>query len=237
MKKLLVCLMLCLIMISFVSCNSTQDNSDANQDVESDYTVYEESESEIETQVYETSASQISLEELLAAPESSADDFEILENSDGEWIITGYLGDDEILVIPETIDDIVVSEINQISFANFECIKAVKIPDTVKIVDYCAFANCPNLALLYTGAEYLYESSFANCTSLSEVYLSDSVLEIGYLAFAGDELLNDIYIPSSVTVIDSAAFYLIADNLIIYTDEGSYAHTFAQEQGINFEIQ
>lgn len=92
-------------------------------------------------------------------------------------------------------------------------IKAVKIPGSVKTIG---------------------EGTFGECSGLIAAMLEDGVESIGLFAFRGSGL-RDIVIPDSVTQIDKDAFYGCPDNLVIHCDKGSYAETFAKENGIGFD--
>ena len=114
-------------------------------------------------------------------------------------------------------------------------IEKVTIPDTVKIIEGNAFANCPNITeiKLPSQLEEIYSSAFENCTGLTSITIPKSVTrgksnysELG--AFNGCSNLTDVTfedgieaipsriltysgvesvdIPDSVTVIDVGAF-------------------------------
>ena len=71
--------------------------------------------------------------------------------------------------------------------------------------------------------------------TFASVYCGKNLSSIGAYAFAENTALKWIYIPSSVRAIDSTAFKDCADTLIIYGKEGSYAQTFAGNNGITFK--
>ena len=84
------------------------------------------------------------------------------------------------------------------------------IPDDVKIIDYRAFDRC---------------------TSLTGVTFPESVTTIDGLAFMNCTSLTNVKIPDSVTSIDKTAFS-DCSNLTIRCSAGSYAETYAKENGI-----
>lgn len=60
------------------------------------------------------------------------------------------------------------------------------------------------------------------------------VTEVGGTMFRDNTSLRRVYIPKSVTKISSHAFGNNSSELVIYGEKGSYAETFAKENGITF---
>ncbi len=104
-----------------------------------------------------------------------------------------------------------VTEIQQGAFQGCNQITSVTIPDTITKLPIDAFSMC---------------------IKLNEAVLPETLTEIGQWAFQYTAL-TDITIPESVTVIDPQAF---EDSLLknINGVEGSYAETFAKENGYTF---
>ena len=71
------------------------------------------------------------------------------------------------------------------------------------------------------------------CDKLSSVRLPDTVEEIGSGAFRNCGL-SDIYIPASVTEISRFAFQYDVETLTVHGVAGSYAESWAAENGISF---
>lgn len=111
------------------------------------------------------------------------------------------------LELPEGLE-----EIGESAFAHSRKLTAVEIPGSVVLID---------------------KSAFANCSSLSKVVIEEGALSIGYKAFGTCEKLMEVHIPASVTTIDEYAFEE-STNVVIYGKAGSYAQTFAAENGIRF---
>ena len=104
-----------------------------------------------------------------------------------------------------------VTEIQQGAFQGCNQITSVTIPDTIT---------------------KLPTDAFADCIKLNKVILPETLTEIGKWAFQ-TTALTEITIPESVTVIDPQAF---EDSLLenINGAAGSYAETFAKENGYTF---
>ena len=82
--------------------------------------------------------------------------------------------------------------------------------------------------------------AFIQCYQLTKVEIEEGVETIESSAFSMCFNLADVYIPRSVTSIDSSAFISAGTNveggLTIHGYAGSYAETFATENGFNFEV-
>ncbi len=76
--------------------------------------------------------------------------------------------------------------------------------------------------------------AFGGCTGLTHIEIPNSVTGIGEGAFEGCTGLTHIEIPNSVTKIDDYAFS--GCNATLKVKENSYAHKYAKENGIKFEL-
>ena len=70
--------------------------------------------------------------------------------------------------------------------------------------------------------------------SFSSVYCGENISSIDAYAFAENDSLQWIWIPPSVTSINKTAFYGCPSTLSIHGEDGSYAETFADENGFVF---
>ena len=132
--------------------------------------------------------------------------------SDNTAILEEYHGTDTNVVIPSEIYSYSVVEIAENTFSNNTTIKSVVIPGSITNI----------------GAY-----SFYGCTSLESATISSSVTSIKAATFYGCGNLTEVIIPASVTQIAANAF-IGCDNLTIKSETGSYAETYANENGITF---
>ena len=89
---------------------------------------------------------------------------------------------------------------------------------------------------LGTGITSIPESCFEHCDVLGNIKLPYRVASIGIDAFKNCVKLSSITIPRATTTIDSSAFSYPA-NMTVYGVAGTYAETFANEQGMKFVNQ
>lgn len=76
---------------------------------------------------------------------------------------------------------------------------------------------------------------FSNCSDLESIAVPDGTKQIMSRAFHGCTKLKEIYIPQSVDYIDRNAFDECNSLKTIKGYTGSYAETFAKNNGIDFD--
>lgn len=118
----------------------------------------------------------------------------------------------------------------------YGCMNTV-IPDDVTYLAAEAFSSCEGLTSITIPASVasIGDSVFEVCTSLKTVVIEEGVESIEVLAFNGCKQLTSVTIPKSVTEINRIAFYECKE-VCLYVYEDSYAHEYAQEEKLNYEI-
>ena len=91
-------------------------------------------------------------------------------------------------------------------------ISEIVLPDSVRMIDCCAFCNMPYL---------------------KSIRLSSNLMVIGSGCFAGSYRLNHLTIPRSVGRIEDGALPDI-DGLDLYIEKGSYAETFCLRENMPY---
>ena len=176
--------------------------------------------------------------------------------------ITGYTGEDSVVVIPQTIDDYTIQEIKEEAFLRNKTIEYVAIPDTVETIGKQAFSRCSALQEvdLGKGLVTLGNWVFYDDSSLKQINFPDSVTTMGkgvlqdcknleYVGypkgwttadkggevFAGCPKLTRIDIPEGVKVIPNYAFANCSNLQVINLPEGLeeiYHHAFSNCTGL-----
>jgi hypothetical protein len=153
-------------------------------------------------------------------------------NEDGRsYTVTGIgLYTDKNLVIPETYKGLPVTEIGKNAFKGSKQFTSVEIPNSITTIGETAFDNCTLLTSVKIPASMkeIKRIAFHGCTALKDVYINDIAawcditFEIDgmmtspetvnpfYYAtnlYVNDELVTELVIPDTVTVIKPYAFY------------------------------
>lgn len=135
-------------------------------------------------------------------------DFKTSINEDGTIAVYGYTGTDEKVIIPPTIDGKNVTAIGKCCFEDNLTIKEAVLPDTIRIIDYKAFANCKNLETINfpDNLETIGDYAFTTCHSLKSIDLKN-VKKLDECAFQLCISLEEIYVPGSVATVPDHAFH------------------------------
>ena len=119
---------------------------------------------------------------------------------DGTIEITKYNGSASNLNIPSTIDGKQVSYIGSDSFRGNKYLNSVTIPDSVKVIQPRAFAECSNLSTLKFGknVEKIYDYVFFQ-TNITEITLPEKLNHISGIAFLGNCVIKNINVDANNT--------------------------------------
>lgn len=115
--------------------------------------------------------------------------FETAIRWDGTLVINGYRGRDSVLEIPEEIDGVKVTAIDQNAFKNNKSIVSVTISESIKDIYEAAFSGCKILktVILSDSLTYIADDVFHNCKKLKEVIAHENTyafawaVEHGYI--------------------------------------------------------
>jgi len=128
--------------------------------------------------------------------------------------------------------------IDQSCFYDCDALETITIPDTVTRIGTYLFYSCDKLknVKLSNALAEIPNYTFAQCAELEEIVIPRSVTKIGTYAFNASPKLAKVVIPASVTSIGSKAFSY-ADITVVYGVAGSYAETWAANNGFQFVAQ
>ena len=244
MKKFLILILTIVLSFSFCACSESDDkesngkenNSVATASPDSSETGNESGENEKEEPDKEDEKEEnkgITMEDVLNHPVTPEEDIAVVDNGDGTCTFVNYRGDDNILVIPETVNGLKVTSIDYGAMDYDNMVEGLVLADSIEVVGKEAFMSS-NLKYLVCGKNLKKLSFCAFCLSydLCEVILNDGLETIGNGALDKSESLLEITIPESVTTIES----LINCDLLetIKGVPGSYAEEFAKEHNFEF---
>ena len=181
-------------------------------------------------------------------------------NNDTQWELDEYIGTAADVNAPRIIDDMLVVSFGSHCFANNTNVKSVITSSPLWTIGEYAFIDCTLLESieLHYALHTIGVGAFSGTSSLKDINLEDSAVttinaytflnsgieevalpttctSIKNNAFAQCYELKKITIPKSVTEIDETAFKF-SENAVIYCYTDSYAHTYAQENDIDFVL-
>ena len=176
-------------------------------------------------------------EELLRSHSvTPAVDFEY-EIENGGIMIVHYLGTDPIVVIPEEIDGLPVTAINQYVFVNDSPVRGVWLPDTITDLQGGFTNNKMIEVVICEGVVSISNFSFTNCPALHTICLGEKLENIPeYGVFAECLALQELHLPATVSNLHDEAF-LGCESVTLVSAAGSYVESYAAEHGMNFRAE
>jgi len=124
--------------------------------------------------------------------------------ADGTAEIVGYTGDENRVVVPNTLDGCQVTEIGDKAFYKEWGIDAIILPEGIRRIGDSAFYNCQFYEFtIPDGVTEIGTSAFNSCYSLKYLVVPDSVTAIGRYAFSG---CGEVVLPDTITSIDEGTF-------------------------------
>ena len=235
MKKIIAWILMAILLLSLCACRPQNDKKDETKEP-ADTQQMQPDAGDSDDQKDNT-ADPLTVDEVMAAPETSADEFDYDVTDDGVEI-TDYNGDGGIVVVPKKIEGVDVVWISKKAFMNANTITAVKLPDTVEEVGNEAFQNCGALEIFISGngVKRLGEYAFNACVKLNTAILSDVLEVIDDLCFARTAL-TEVELPGTVKEI-SYAFEgkSLEEPFTIIGEAGSFVEQYVQEYGENCKL-
>lgn len=134
--------------------------------------------------------------------------------------ITRYLGEEETVVIPDTINELPVTSIGNYAFASCSSVTNIIIPDSMTNIGDWAFYHCESLTSVSLGRSisHIGNNAFYHCPSLISfdvdpeniIHASiDGILynkDVTVLIQCPVGKIGDVIVPDSVTIIGDRAF-------------------------------
>ena len=112
---------------------------------------------------------------------------------DGNLEVIEYKGTAASVTIPDSINDMNITEIGAEAFMDNTTLTSIRIPNSVVSIGARAFKNCSNLNEITdgNGIRVIEEEAFSDCGDLVEFRLSDAATSIGARAFANCSSLTE----------------------------------------------
>lgn len=152
---------------------------------------------------------------LVLIPGLADEESEILETNDhllyrienNTAVITGYTGDEKVLVIPTRIDDYDVVCIDKRAFISNEKIWTVILPQTVTEIREYAFHQSSLRNIVLPNSIKRIEDGVFSDSHLTSIYLPSSVTEIGDAVFDSCYSLRSVKIDGQIKKIPHLTFF------------------------------
>lgn len=136
------------------------------------------------------------------------------------------------VVLPETL-----TYIGGNAFFMCMSLESIVIPASVEELGMGVFQSCKNLKnVTFKGFPTYFDASIFEGTAIETITIPEGIEKLFSDTFGKCQNLKTAYIPATVTYINKYTFYE-SPNVTIIAPAGSYAQTFAQEQGIPFQAQ
>ena len=138
--------------------------------------------------------------------EFEQNDFKLRINIKGEISLIKYIGDKSFLNIPKTMNNLLVTKIEDKCFLDCLRLKEVILSDFIEEIGENAFCNTGIKSInIPNGVKLIEKGVFSNCRDLVSVILPNSVKEIKENAFSNTGI-KSINIPDGVKVIEKRVF-------------------------------
>ncbi len=224
MKKIIMILVTMSMILSLVACGNSKETGSSETDIENNSTVANESTEKVSEQESENNAtdtsnskedvenSNPSLELTVEAdyenlPESQGFEFE--SNGDGTCTLKkiGSCSDKDIVIPEKSPAGDTVTMIAEYAFYGAEDINSIVIAGKTMELDQKAFQSCEVEKIVITGCDLTVgENAFSYCDDVSEVYISNSKLDMEAYAFYDTGKDMGVKIINCTGVLDDKAF-------------------------------
>lgn len=231
-KKMMVLLTVAALMTGLCACgDSTADDENTSVGVSGGQETGSANGEENESA--SVSSGEVTLEALMAHEVTPAEDFEY-ETRPETIKITSYLGTDNIVVIPEEIDGMPVSEVSYTTFSegNGLNVEGVRYGDNIEIIGKFAFSGImgTNESIKYIilgeNVKTISALAFGSCPKLEYVQLNDKLETIDANAFGTSPSITDITLPDGLRDYTAISAF---SGMNVHVSAGSEAEAYLNE--------
>ncbi len=151
--------------------------------------------------------------------------------------ILAYLGDEEIVFVPEKLNGMEVSVIGSGAFAGQSVMEEVLLPTGVTKIEKEAFAYCSRLQYIIMGDQIssIETEAFAYCPSLEEIRFPEGLETTGARICAYCPRLEKIYLTMDMEKMEYRDFYRAFEGcsgLKLVYGNSPYAEMYAEVLGL-----
>ena len=152
--------------------------------------------------------------------------FEIIDDTlpeiEQEYQVSGGTCEDTVIIVPAIYNGKPVTKIAYDAFYNFTNVVEIIIPDSVTIIDECAFMQCYSLTniVLPDSITHIYYCAFYLCISLTQIIIPDSVIFLDEWAFALCYSLENVVLSKNITNLYRCTFIVCSSLTSIILPEG-----------------
>lgn len=166
-----------------------------------------------------SSAFTVNATELVTTPDYPGMVFAV--DWDDNYILAGYNGGDENLVIPETVNDIAVKRIAEKGLYENQTIRSLTMHDNMTQVRKWGVRNCDNLESVYYSKSLviIYDYAFAYDPKLSSALLGNTeITRVSAGTYISDGALKYVSLPDTVKSLDGLSFAGTAIKTFVVND-------------------
>lgn len=232
-KKAIVCIGVLTAAFMLAGCGKNGESSSTMASSQSG----EASNSSVSSEQKEPSTGELTLEDVLAAPETDPSEFN-WSSEEGGLCLRSCLSKDDIIVVPEEVDGEPVVRIDTNGLNFLEC-RALVLPDSVEDLEQGSLGVMDNLEILVYGAgmkEDLFMTA-ANLPNLKILFVREGAKNVPQCMVLNATDLQKVYFPASLTeeTLQQDDILLNCGDPTFIVEPGSAAEQYAIDNGYKYE--
>lgn len=232
-KKAIVCIGVLTAAFMLAGCGKNGESSSTIASSQSE----EVSNSTVSSEQKEPSTGELTLEDVLAAPETDASQFS-WRQTDGGVYLRSCSSEDDIIVVPQEADGQPVIGVDANGLNFLEC-RALVLPDSVKYIETAALGILEKLEVLVYGSGIEDEESvpIGELPALKILAVKEGAKKAPLVLAAGAKNLEKVYLPASLEadfLSNSRLIFNCGDPTFI-VEPGSAAEQYAIDNGYKYE--
>lgn len=232
-KKTMICIGILTAAFMFAGCGKNGESSSTLASSQSE----ESSNSTVSSEQEQPSTDELTLGDVLAAPETDASQFDWRPTEEGVYL-RSCSSEDEIIVVPEEADGQPVIGVDANGLNYLDC-RAIVLPDSVKYIETAALGVLEKLEVLVYGSGIENEESvpIGQLPALKILAVKEGAKKAPLVLAAGAENLEKVYLPASLEadfLSNSRLIFNCGDPTFI-VEPGSAAEQYAIDNGYKYE--